>query len=141
MVYYERKYNTWTDAKINCQNYFCSFQKFLQLINIPGAKLWFYRRAICCVTNPGMPWYLQRTLSCSVPLFSFLDYSPGVIKQHQWTWKAPFILEDLNWNGERFLLFFMFHIKCSKTLYFMTWKQIKHSQKQTWSFLWENPTA
>lgn len=82
-------------------------------------RIWYYRRAICYVTNPGTPWYLLRSLSCSVLLFSFSDYGPGVLKQQQWTKKAPLTLEDLNWNGER-ILFFMFHIKFSETLYFMS---------------------
>lgn len=80
--------------------------------------IWYYRGAVCCATNPGVPWHLQRSLSCSVPLFSFSDYGPGVLKQHQWTRKAPLALEDLNTNGERF--FCMLCIKYSNILYFMT---------------------
>lgn len=59
-----------------------------------------YDTTICYVTNPGMPWCLQRSLRCSVSLFSFSDYGHGILKQYQWTRKAPLILEHLKWNGE-----------------------------------------
>lgn len=99
--------------------------------------IWYYRRAICCATNPGMPWYLQRSLSCSVSLFSFSDYGPGVIKQQQRTRKAPLILEDLNLNGERFFVCSISNILTFCILWLRN--KIKHSQKQTQSCLWKKP--
>lgn len=83
-------------------------------------RIWYYRRAICYVTNPGMPWYLQRSLSHSVSLFSFSDYDPWVLKQHHRTRKAPFNFRRFKLEWWKIFFFPMLHIKFSKTLYFKT---------------------
>lgn len=119
VFHYERRYSTFSmenlSAKmIDSSQTYSAHQDPRRKEYDPTEML--YLDGICYATNSGLPcllsskepelWVILYSWG-KVSLFTSSGYGPdietGRLKQSQWTWKAPLILEDWNLKSARFL--------------------------------------